>query len=75
MDLSGTRMRFAWVMLNLNGIFFITSYIPLILLILLIGLELGVAIIQAYVINSIASSFLLLGISFLLNFSFLFVKD
>lgn len=40
---------FAWVMLNLNGIFFITHYIPLILLIVLIGLELGVAIIQAYV--------------------------
>ena len=40
---------FAWIMINLNFSFFILSFIPLILLVLLIGLELGVALIQAYV--------------------------
>lgn len=40
---------FAWSMLNINGFVFIAHFITLILLIILIGLELGVAIIQAYV--------------------------
>lgn len=40
---------FAWTMVNIGGIMFIVHFIPLILLVLLVGLELGVAIIQAYV--------------------------
>lgn len=40
---------FAWLMINLNLTFFFIHFIPLFLLILLIGLELGVAFIQAYV--------------------------
>lgn len=40
---------FAWSMFNIGGIFFVAHFIPLILLILLVGLEMGVAIIQAFV--------------------------
>ena len=40
---------FAWAMLSVNSIIFMAHFIPLILLVLLIGLELGVAIIQSYV--------------------------
>lgn len=40
---------FTWLMVNNNLLFFITHFIPLFLLILLISLEFGVAIIQAYV--------------------------
>ena len=40
---------FAWIMAGLNGIIFFAHFIPLILLVLLVGLELGVALIQAYV--------------------------
>ncbi|RLN96714.1 hypothetical protein BBJ28_00006888 [Nothophytophthora sp. Chile5] len=40
---------FAWSMLNVNSFIFIAHFIPLILLVLLVGLEIGVAMIQAYV--------------------------
>lgn len=40
---------FAWTMVNINGIMFLVHFIPMILLVLLVGLELGVAMIQAYV--------------------------
>jgi len=40
---------FAWTMLNVNTIIFIAHFIPLILLVILVSIELGVAIIQAYV--------------------------
>jgi ATP synthase subunit 6 len=40
---------FAWAMVNAGGALFIAHFIPLILLVLLVGLELGVAMIQAYV--------------------------
>jgi len=40
---------FAWIMAGLNGVMFFAHFIPLILLVLLVGLELGVALIQAYV--------------------------
>ena len=40
---------FAWDMLNVNIFIFIAHFIPLILLVILVGLELGVAMIQAYV--------------------------
>ena len=40
---------FAWAMLNSNIFIFFAHFIPLFLLVILVGLELGVAIIQAYV--------------------------
>ena len=40
---------FAWSMLNVNIFIFFAHFIPLILLVILIGLEFGVAMIQAYV--------------------------
>nr|UXG56210.1 ATP synthase F0 subunit 6 [Phytophthora kernoviae] len=40
---------FAWSMLNVNSFIFIAHFIPLILIVLLVGLEIAVAIIQAYV--------------------------
>lgn len=40
---------FAWAMLSVNNFIFIAHFIPLLVLVLLLGLELGVAIIQAYV--------------------------
>jgi ATP synthase subunit 6 len=40
---------FSWSMLNINNLLFISFIIPLILIVLLIGLEFAVAIIQAYV--------------------------
>ena len=40
---------FAWLMVNLGGLMFIIHFIPLFLLVLLVGLEFGVAMIQAYV--------------------------
>jgi ATP synthase subunit 6 len=40
---------FAWTMVNLNFFMFIVHFIPMFLLILLVGLEIGVALIQAYV--------------------------
>jgi ATP synthase subunit 6 len=40
---------FAWTMLSVNSIIFIAHFVPLILLVILIGLELGIAFIQAYV--------------------------
>ena len=40
---------FAWTMMSLGGIMFVFHYVPLLLLNILIGLELGVALIQAYV--------------------------
>lgn len=40
---------FAWSMLNVNSFIFLAHFVPLILLIILTGLEFGVAMIQAYV--------------------------
>jgi len=40
---------FAWAMINLGGIMVAVHLIPLVLLVMLVGLELGVAIIQSYV--------------------------
>lgn len=40
---------FSWSMLNINNFLFISFIIPLILIVILIGLEFAVAIIQAYV--------------------------
>lgn len=40
---------FAWSMLNVNSFIFMAHFIPLILIVLLVGLEIAVAVIQAYV--------------------------
>jgi ATP synthase subunit 6 len=40
---------FSWSMLNINNLGFISYLIPLLLIVILIGLELAVALIQAYV--------------------------
>ena len=40
---------FAWTMVSINSVMFLVHFIPMILLVLLVGLELGVAVIQAYV--------------------------
>ena len=40
---------FAWTMLNVNSFIFIAHFIPLIIIVLLVGLEISVALIQAYV--------------------------
>ena len=40
---------FAWAMLNVNSFIFIAHFIPLIIIVLLVGLEIAVALIQAYV--------------------------
>lgn len=42
---------FAWSLMSCSGVLFLLHYIPLIVLVLLFGLELGVAIIQALVIS------------------------
>ena len=40
---------FAWTMLNVNSFIFLAHFIPLIIIVLLVGLEIAVALIQAYV--------------------------
>ena len=40
---------FAWTMLNVNSFIFFAHFVPLIILVLLVGLEIAVALIQAYV--------------------------
>jgi len=40
---------FSWTMLGIPGITYIAHYFPLVVILLLIGLEIGVALIQAYV--------------------------
>lgn len=40
---------FSWTMIKKGGLFFIAHFVPLFVLVLLIGLELGVALIQTYV--------------------------
>jgi len=40
---------FSWTIMKKGGFFFIAHFLPLFVLVLLIGLELGVALIQTYV--------------------------
>ncbi|MGB7206291.1 MAG: F0F1 ATP synthase subunit A [Anderseniella sp.] len=40
---------FAWIMISLNGLLWFGHVIPLLVLVILFGLEIGVALIQAYV--------------------------
>ena len=49
---------FSWSMLNVNFLIFISHIIPLLLLIILTGLELGVAFIQAYVFSNLVSLYI-----------------
>lgn len=49
---------FAWSMVSAGGILFLAHVIPLIVLILLVGLELGVALIQAYVFTILTCIYL-----------------
>jgi ATP synthase subunit 6 len=42
---------FAWSLMNLGGVFFLLHFIPLFTLLPLLGLELGVALIQAFVFS------------------------
>lgn len=49
---------FAWSMMSSGGILFVAHFIPLFLLVLLIGLEFGVAIVQAYVFTILTCMYL-----------------
>lgn len=49
---------FSWNMVNLGGIFLFLHLIPLFIVYLLIGLELGVALIQAYVFTILSCIYL-----------------
>lgn len=53
---------FSWSMLTSGGILFITHFFPLIVVFLLIGLEVGVAIIQAYIFTILTCIYLSDGI-------------
>jgi ATP synthase subunit 6 len=49
---------FAWSMMKSSGLFFIAHLLPLLVLFLLVGLELGVALIQAYVFTVLTCIYL-----------------
>lgn len=49
---------FGWSMFTFGGIFYVLGFIPMIILILLIGLEFAVAGIQAYVFTLLVSSYI-----------------
>ena len=49
---------FAWSMVSAGGFLFFAHIIPLVVLILLVGLELGVALIQAYVFTILTCIYL-----------------
>lgn len=49
---------FAWTMMTLNGLIFIAHIFPLMVLVLLIGLELGVAMVQAYVFTMLTCMYI-----------------
>jgi ATP synthase subunit 6 len=53
---------FSWSMLTSGGILFISHFIPLIVIFILIGLEIGVAIIQAYIFTILTCIYLSDGI-------------
>ena len=54
---------FSWSMLLLEDLFAVVHLVPLLILILLVGLELGVAIIQAYVFTILTCIYLNDGIN------------
>jgi len=49
---------FSWSMMTKGGFFFITHFIPLIIIVVLFGLELGVGIIQTYVFTLLTCIYL-----------------
>lgn len=49
---------FAWTLMGCSGILFFTHFVPLIVLLPLIGLELGVALIQAFVFSILTCIYL-----------------
>mmetsp|Transcript_22920 Transcript_22920/g.29930 ORF Transcript_22920/g.29930 Transcript_22920/m.29930 type:complete len:254 (+) Transcript_22920:12-773(+) len=49
---------FAWSMMTAGGILFIAHFVPLVVLVILVGLELGVAVIQAYVFTILTCIYL-----------------
>jgi F-type H+-transporting ATPase subunit a len=49
---------FGWTLMSASGLLFLVSYIPLIVLIPLFGLELGVAFIQAFVFSILTCIYL-----------------
>ena len=49
---------FAWSMLSAGGLLFVFHIVPLGVIIVLMGLELGVALIQAYVFSILSCIFL-----------------
>ena len=49
---------FAWTMMSAGGALFLAHYIPILLLTILMGLELGVALIQAYVFSILTCMYL-----------------
>ncbi len=49
---------FAWSMMACSGVLFLAHYIPLLILLPLFGLELGVALIQAYVFTILTCIYL-----------------
>lgn len=53
---------FAWALMKKGGLFFVLHLVPLVVLVLLMGLELGVAMIQAYVFLVLSIIYLREGI-------------
>jgi len=49
---------FAWSMMTSGGLLFVAHFLPILVLILLVGLELGVAMIQAYVFTILTCIYL-----------------
>ena len=49
---------FAWSMMTSGGLLFVAHFLPIFVLILLVGLELGVAMIQAYVFTILTCIYL-----------------
>ena len=49
---------FAWTLMGCSGILFFTHFVPLLVLLPLIGLELGVALIQAFVFSVLTCIYL-----------------
>jgi ATP synthase subunit 6 len=49
---------FAWNMMSSSGLLFIAHFVPILVLVLLMGLELGVAVVQAYVFTILTCIYL-----------------
>jgi F-type H+-transporting ATPase subunit a len=49
---------FAWSLMNFSGVLFFVQYVPLLTLLPLFGLELGVALIQAFVFSLLTCIYL-----------------